>query len=68
MQLPPPAHGATYMNRALAESATLAARYELPNLDVRALPIERVGELGASFDFILSTGVLHHLVDQGNTR
>jgi SAM-dependent methyltransferase len=35
----------------------------LSNLHVRQLPIERVGELEASFDQIVCTGVLHHLAD-----
>lgn len=47
----------------LEHSRTLAARYDLPNLRFHELPIERVGELGGAFDFIMSTGVLHHLED-----
>jgi SAM-dependent methyltransferase len=45
--------------------ATLALkdRYDLHNLDVRQLAVERVGELGATFDQIVCTGVLHHLAD-----
>jgi SAM-dependent methyltransferase len=41
----------------------LKQKYDLENLEVRCLPIERVSELGASFDQIVSTGVLHHLPD-----
>jgi SAM-dependent methyltransferase len=41
----------------------LAARHELTNLDVHQLAIEDVGSLGASFDHIVCTGVLHHLDD-----
>jgi SAM-dependent methyltransferase len=41
----------------------LKRRYELGNLEVRRLPIERAGELGARFDQIVCTGVLHHLAD-----
>jgi SAM-dependent methyltransferase len=41
----------------------LKRRYKLDNLQVRHLPIERVGELEASFDQIVCTGVLHHLAD-----
>ena len=41
----------------------LAHKYELDNLQVRELPIERVGELETSFDQIVCTGVLHHLPD-----
>ncbi len=41
----------------------LKSRYHLTNLEVHHLPIERVGELGRSFDKIVCTGVLHHLPD-----
>jgi SAM-dependent methyltransferase len=41
----------------------LKQRYGLENLQVRQLPLTRVGELGATFDQIVCTGVLHHLPD-----
>jgi len=41
----------------------LKRKHALDNLEVRELPIERVGELGATFDQIVCTGVLHHLAD-----
>ena len=41
----------------------LKRKYQLNNLQVRQLPIERVGELETSFDQIVCTGVLHHLAD-----
>ncbi|MEA3441817.1 MAG: class I SAM-dependent methyltransferase [Chloroflexota bacterium] len=41
----------------------LKRKYDLTNLEVRQLPIERVGELERSFDKIVCTGVLHHLPD-----
>jgi SAM-dependent methyltransferase len=41
----------------------LKHKHDLANLEVRQLPIERVGELGKSFDHIVCTGVLHHLDD-----
>lgn len=40
----------------------LKQKYNLHNLEVHQLPIERAGELG-SFDQIVTTGVLHHLPD-----
>lgn len=45
--------------------ATLALKrtHDLRNLEVRELPLEQVGELGANFDLIVCTGVLHHLAD-----
>src|SRR5271170_4710294 len=41
----------------------LKRKYQLDNLQVRQLPIERARELGTSFDQIICTGVLHHLAD-----
>jgi SAM-dependent methyltransferase len=41
----------------------LKRKYNLTNLQVHQLPIERVGDLGASFDQIVCTGVLHHLAN-----
>jgi SAM-dependent methyltransferase len=41
----------------------LKRKYNLDNLQVHQLPIERVNDLGMSFDQIVCTGVLHHLAD-----
>jgi len=41
----------------------LKRKYNLNNLQVHQLPIERVNDLGTSFDQIVCTGVLHHLAD-----
>ncbi|MBV9569175.1 MAG: methyltransferase domain-containing protein, partial [Hyphomicrobiales bacterium] len=41
----------------------LQRKYDLKNLELRQLPIERVHEMGRSFDLVVSTGVLHHLPD-----
>jgi SAM-dependent methyltransferase len=41
----------------------LKKKYNLSNLQVRQLPIDRVSDLGISFDQIVCTGVLHHLPD-----
>jgi SAM-dependent methyltransferase len=41
----------------------LKEKYNLQNLQIYQLPLERVQELGASFDQIVCTGVLHHLAD-----
>jgi SAM-dependent methyltransferase len=41
----------------------LKRKYNLNNLHVYQLPIERVNDLGMSFDQIICTGVLHHLPD-----
>jgi SAM-dependent methyltransferase len=41
----------------------LKRKYNLNNLQVHQLPIERVNDLETSFDQIVCTGVLHHLAD-----
>jgi SAM-dependent methyltransferase len=41
----------------------LKRKYQLDNLEVHQLPIERAGELRQQFDKIICTGVLHHLPD-----
>lgn len=50
---------------ATSVSATerLIGRYGITNLELHRMPIEDVGQLGASFDHIVCTGVLHHLAD-----
>lgn len=37
--------------------------YDLSNLELHRLPIERVNSLGRTFNLIVSSGVLHHLAD-----
>ncbi len=41
----------------------LQRKYQLENLEILQLPIERAQELGRSFDQVVCTGVLHHLAD-----
>jgi SAM-dependent methyltransferase len=41
----------------------LKRKYDLGNLAVYQLSIDRVGELGRTFDEIVCTGVLHHLAN-----
>jgi 2-polyprenyl-3-methyl-5-hydroxy-6-metoxy-1,4-benzoquinol methylase len=41
----------------------LKRRYNLTNLQVHQLPIDRLTDLHSSFDQIVCTGVLHHLPD-----
>ncbi len=45
------------------ETEELKEKHRLDNLEVHQLPLEKVGELGATFDQIVCTGVLHHLPD-----
>jgi len=47
----------------LEHTRALAARHGVANLELHRLELERVGELGAQFDHIVCTGVLHHLAD-----
>ncbi|HTF71322.1 MAG TPA: class I SAM-dependent methyltransferase, partial [Edaphobacter sp.] len=41
----------------------LKRKYNLTNLQVHKLPIDRLNDLETTFDQIVCTGVLHHLVD-----
>ena len=47
----------------LNHTEALKQKYDLANLETRQLPIENASDLDQRFDFIVSTGVLHHLVD-----
>ena len=47
----------------LQHTEALKQKYNLTNIEMRQLPIESVSELDRRFDLIISTGVLHHLVD-----
>lgn len=61
----PSAHviGIDLSETSIRHTLALKDKYNLSNLDVRQLPIERVAELGEIFDLIVCTGVLHHLPD-----
>lgn len=45
----------------IGETAKLKHQYGLQNLELHRLPVERVSDLGRSFDQVVCTGVLHHL-------
>ena len=47
----------------LDHTERLKQKYDLNNLEIRQLPIENAQDLDHQFDMIISTGVLHHLVD-----
>jgi SAM-dependent methyltransferase len=47
----------------LQSTEDLKRKNNLRNLQLRELPIDRVNELDNTFDQIVCTGVLHHLVD-----
>ena len=55
--------GIDFSATSVRHTEALKRKYDLDNLEVHQLPIERVGELGATFDQIVCTGVLHHLAD-----
>jgi SAM-dependent methyltransferase len=47
----------------LRHTRDLQRKYNLENLELHQLQVERVRELGRSFDLVICTGVLHHLPD-----
>ena len=55
--------GIDFSAESVRHTEALKRKYNLTNLEVHQLPVERVGELGRRFDKIVCTGVLHHLPD-----
>lgn len=55
--------GIDFSATSVHHTRTLKHKYSLENLQVHQLPLERVSELGRSFDQVICTGVLHHLAD-----
>ncbi len=55
--------GIDFSETSLRKTEELKRKHNLTNLHLRQLPVERAGELGVSFDQIICTGVLHHLVE-----
>jgi SAM-dependent methyltransferase len=55
--------GIDYSATSVRHTEELKRKYNLKNLQVHWLAIERVNDLGMSFDQIVCTGVLHHLTD-----
>jgi SAM-dependent methyltransferase len=55
--------GVDISESSLAHQQKLKDRHSLSNLTLRKLELEKVDTLGQSYDFIVSTGVLHHLSD-----
>jgi SAM-dependent methyltransferase len=47
----------------LRHTRDLQHKHDIQNLQLHRLAIERIGELGETFDQIICTGVLHHLSD-----
>ena len=61
----PSAHvtGIDFSATSVRSTEELKRKYDLKNLQVCELPIERVSDLKMSFDQIICTGVLHHLAE-----
>jgi SAM-dependent methyltransferase len=55
--------GIDFSPTSLRKTEELKRKHNLTNLHLQQLPVERAGELGDSFDQIICTGVLHHLVE-----
>jgi SAM-dependent methyltransferase len=47
----------------IEKTETLKRKYNLDNLEVHQLPVERATELSHRFEHVVCTGVLHHLPD-----
>lgn len=55
--------GIDFSKVSIEHTAKLKRKHSIHNLELKQLPIERVAELGSSFDHVVCTGVLHHLAD-----
>jgi SAM-dependent methyltransferase len=55
--------GIDFSATSVDETKKLKRKYDLDNLEVRQLPVERVQDLEMQFDQIICTGMLHHLPD-----
>ncbi len=49
--------------RGVGFTQALKRKHGLKNLEVRQLALERASDLGQTFDYVVCTGVLHHLLD-----
>ena len=55
--------GIDFSATSVRSTEELKRKYNIDNLQVHQLPVERVSDLETSFDQIICTGVLHHLAD-----
>ncbi len=55
--------GIDFSLSSIEHTRELKLKYNLKNLEVHQIPLEQVSSLGLTFDKIVCTGVLHHLVD-----
>ena len=61
----PKAHvtGIDFSKVSIEQTAKLKRKHSIHNLELKQLPVERAAELGREFDYVVCTGVLHHLAD-----
>lgn len=57
--------GIDFSSVSIERTAKLKRKHGIHNLELKQMPIERASELGSTFDLIVCTGVLHHLLDPG---
>ncbi|MCM3881018.1 MAG: class I SAM-dependent methyltransferase [Vicinamibacterales bacterium] len=57
--------GIDFSATSVRHTEDLKRKYDLRNLEVHQLPIDRIGDLKMTFDEIVCTGVLHHLANPG---
>jgi len=55
--------GIDFSATSVRHTEDLRRKYDLTNLEIHQLPIERIGDLKMTFDEIVCTGVLHHLAN-----
>jgi SAM-dependent methyltransferase len=55
--------GIDFSATSVRHTEDLRRKYDLTNLEVHQLPIDRIGDLKTTFDEIVCTGVLHHLAN-----
>ncbi len=55
--------GIDFSATSIRHTEDLRRKYDLTNLEVHQMPIDRVGDLEMMFDEIVCTGVLHHLAN-----
>ncbi len=63
----PKAHvtGIDFSKVSIEQTARLKRKHSIHNLELKQIPVERAAELGRKFDYVVCTGVLHHLPDPG---
>ena len=55
--------GIDFSPSSIEETAKIQRKHGIGNLELRQLPIEQAAEIGKRFDYIVCTGVIHHLPD-----